>query len=454
MIATRTSALAFLCAALAMPATIARAHGREPALGHVAFHPADPDHIVVRASWGFVTTRDGGETWTWQCADAVPFDRTREDPGLAFFPSGSLVASTFDGLHRSDAAQCAWSAVGGAATDVFFTDVIRDPGTPSVAWALSSPGVTPDVVHRSDDEGRTWTAVAMPHASALTDRIRVAPSDPMRIYTSGVVPRVPDVSERVGMVLRSDDRGATFRALPIELASEERTVHVLGIDPTNADRVFARALRRVTDEVPERLLLSGDGGETWTSVLELLEIVGFAISEDGRTVWAGSWDGGLHRSTDGGLTFAALDPSLRIRCLAHRAGELWVCADDFVSGFALARSTDGGETLEPLWSFHDVVLDVGCPASTPVGALCPMFWPDLTNDLQLDGAVPPDGALLDGGVATDPGSRPGGGGCACAAIGAAPAATPRLGWAGLGLALVALIAARSNVQGRRGHGRI
>jgi len=32
----------------------------------------------------------------------------------------------------------------------------------------------------------------------------------------------------------------------------------------------------VTDETPERLLLSEDGGETWRSVLEILEIVGGA----------------------------------------------------------------------------------------------------------------------------------------------------------------------------------
>lgn len=445
--------LAGLSLALLAPAPRAHAHGREPSLGHIAFHPTDRDHIVVRATWGFITTRDGGETWTWQCADAVPFDRTREDPGLAFFPSGSLVASTFDGLFRSDPAQCAWGAVEGTPT-AFFTDVGIDPTTATSGWAISSPGATPDVVHRSDDEGLTWSEVAMPHPRALTDRIRVAPSDPMRIYTSGVVPRTKDV-ERIGMVLRSDDRGATFRALPIPLVGEERTIHVLGVDPTSADRVFARAVRRVTDEVPERLLLSEDGGETWVTVLDLLEIVGFAISEDGTTVWAGSWDGGLYRSTDGGLTFAALDPALRIRCLAQRPGELWICADDFVAGFALARSSDGGETIEPVWAFDDVVNDVGCPAETPLGTLCPMYWPDLAYDLQLDGAVPPDGSLLDGGVVrtdadVDAGSgEGGGGGCACSAAPGTGGGSSSLGALAVGVALLL-----SNARARRRHGRI
>lgn len=446
---TNTLALVAVLSIVA-PGSRALAHGREPALGHVELDPRDHAHVVVRATWGFVTTRDEGETWSWQCADAVPFDGTREDPGLAMFASGAMVAATFDGLYRSDARACSWGAVAGTPV-AYFTDVIRDPADPSIGWALASPGTVPDSVYRSDDEGVTWSVTTQPHASALTDRIRVAPSDPTRVYTSGVVPRT-DTEARVGMVLRSDDRAMSFRALPIELVGEERTIHVLGIDPMDADRVFARAVRRVTDDVPERLLLSEDGGETWRTVLEMLEIVGFAISPDGATVWAGSWDGGFSRSVDRGRTFAPLDPALRVRCLAARAGELWVCADGFVSGFAIARSTDDGETLEPLWAFHDVVDDVGCPPETPVGRLCPMYWPDLTYDLQLDGAVPPDGALLDGG--TSPmdagGDPPGGGGtCSCRVAGSATraGAPPALA------AIVSVLAALSNAARRTRHRR-
>lgn len=425
-----------------LPARAALAHGREPALGHVIFHPADPDSVVVRATWGFVTTRDGGETWTWQAADAVPFDRMREDPSMACFPSGSLIAATFDGLRRSDEAQCSWSSPSGAPTNEYVTDVILDPADLSSAWAIASPGATPDRLYRSEDDGHTWSEVATPHATALTDRIRIAPSDPMRVYTSGVVPRT-EAAPRIGMVLRSDDRGATFRAIPIELAEDERTVHLLGIDPTNADRVFARAVRRVADETPERLLLSEDGGETWSTVLELLEIVGFEVSEDGRTAWAGSWDGGLYRSTDGGLTFAALDPALRVRCLAYRPGELWVCADDFVEDFALARSTDDGDTLVPLWAYEDVVNDVGCPPGTPVGDLTPMYWPDLQFDLRLvDGGVPE----ADAGTSADAGDGSAGGeSCSCVAVGASRARAP---W--LALVLVVPLAVRA----RRWLGRI
>lgn len=413
----RRAALALVL--LLVPA-VARAHGREPSLGAIAFDPTDPDHVVVRTTWGFITTRDHGETFTWQCANAVPFDRTREDPSIAFTASGVLLASTFDGIERSDATQCAWSAPPTAPSGAFVTDVIADPTDLTVAWAIESPGATPDAIHRSIDEGAIWSSVALPHPSALTDRLRVAPSDGMRVYTSGVIPRT-DTEPRIGVVLRSDDRGETWRAIQIPLFDMERTVHLLGVDPTDADRVFARVVRPVADTTPERVLMSEDGGDTWTTVLEALEVVGFAISSDGTTAWAGSWDGGLSRSSDGGRTWSVLDAELRVRCLAWReaaspAGELWVCADGFTRGFALGLSGDGGETIAPLWVYWDVVNETGCDPSTQVGSLCPMFWPDLVTDLQLDAAIAPDGGIspgMDGSVGPAPG-----GGCGCSAAGA------------------------------------
>ena len=422
----RTTAGVMLIA-LALAPGAARAHGREPSLGLVAFDPTDPDHVVVRTTWGFITTHDHGETFTWQCAAGVPFDRTREDPSLAATRSGAMLASTFDGLFRSDPNQCAWSAPETAPQGAFVTDVVTDPTDLDVAYAIVSPGATPDAIHRSDDEGLTWSEIAQPHPDALTDRVRVAPSDAARLYTSGVIPR-SDTAPRIGVVLRSDDRGATWRSFEIPLVDTERTIHLLGVDPTSPDRVFARVLRPVADTTPERLLLSEDGGETWVSVLEILEIVGFAIASDGVTAWAGSWDGGLHRSVDGGRTWSVLDAELRVRCLAWREaatapGELWVCADGFTRGFALGLSEDRGDTIAPLWIYWDVVNDVGCDPTTPVGQLCPMYWPDLATDLQLDGAVAPDGGVpseMDGGVA--PVDRPGGCGCATAGAGAGPGA--------------------------------
>jgi photosystem II stability/assembly factor-like uncharacterized protein len=402
-----------------------RAHGVPAAVGQIAFDPRDPAHVVVRATWGLLMTRDGGRSWTWQCAAAVPFDGMREEPTIAVVPSGAVLAATFEGLVRTDPSGCRWYAPATAPRDAYVTDLALDPSAEGVVWCIESPGTRPDAIYRSDDEGNSWSRIAAPHERALTDRIRIAPSRPARLYTSGVIPRT-DTEPRRGVVLRSDDRGASWTLLPVALLEGERTVFLLGIDPTDADRLLVRAVRGPTDARPERILRSEDGGLTWASVLEIGSVGGFAMSEDGRTVWVGNRLGGLFRSRDGGRTFELLDPALRVRCLAYRPGELWVCADGFAHEFAIAVSRDAGDTLEPLWSFADVENDLGCPAETPVGTICPAYWADLLNDLMLDGGWGPDGGLpsdggghsLDAGVGGDADAGPVGGrgnGCACRA---------------------------------------
>ncbi len=449
------AALAILAVSFALTPSAARAHGREPSVGQLEFDPSDEAHIVARATWGFVTTRDGGETWTWQCAQSVPFDRTREDPNFTIVASGRLLAGTFDEIVRSDPRACAWTP-DPTIRGVYVVDVQRDPVMPTRAWALASSGRVPDVVWRSDDEGATWEMAGEPHVDALSDRIRVAPSDPMRLYASGVIPRVGDTPAQ-GLVLRSDDGGATWAPHPIDLLLDadttrrwnERTIHVMAVDPTNADRVFARTVRGVTDEIPERVLVSDDGALTWREVARRTEIVGLVISPDGRRLWLGSWDGGLLRSVDGGETWTTLDEEERVRCLAYRettagARELWMCIEGFTGAFAIGRSLDEGETFEPMWRFEDSSADVGCPAGTPVGDTCPMFWPDQQFDLMLtDGAVPDAG--MDGGSGPP---TPAPSTCACRASG-----RPRTGGAAA-IALVVAIAARVRARSRRAASRL
>ncbi len=167
----------------------------------------------------------------------------------------------------------------------------------------------------------------------------------------------------------------------------------------------------------------------------LPEITGVAISEDGTHVWAGSWYGGFVRSDDRGRTFETLDATLRVRCLSYRVGELWVCTDDVTGPFALGRSTDLGVTIDPLWTFRDSVNDVGCPACTQVGEICPGYWPDVEFDLGLPTAADalpsdpdaaasacfdgsrPDAGPMDGGSGPAPSST-----CGCAT--SAPAEMP------------------------------
>jgi MYXO-CTERM domain-containing protein len=400
--------LALLCAVPLVPA-VARAHGRQPSLGQIAFDPSDPQHLVIRGTWAFLTSRDDGAHYTWTCALAVGYDRTIEDPRVAVLASGRVLAGTFDGLSRSDPSGCSYELVTDpAVAGLLVIDVVRDPAVPSSVWVATSPGDRPNTILFSTDEGATFETRGSFPMGTLIERVVVAPSDPSRVYVSGVTLRTTSDPRR-GYVWRSTDGGRTFMATEIPLIDVDRTdygernVHVMAVDPTNPDVVFARTVRRTTDNMVERLLRSEDGGATFHEVAAMGEITGVVVSDDGTHVWAGSWYatdasmgvvGGLHRSDDRGQTFSALDPTLAVRCLAYRTGELWVCTDDVAGPFALGRSTDLGQTLTPLWTFSDATNDVGCGTCSQVGTLCPAYWPDVEFDLGLPtsttDALPPD----------------------------------------------------------------
>lgn len=372
--------LALAALGLASHATIAHAHGRPPQIEHVAFDPSDPDHIVLSATFGLIATRDGGASWRWNCAASFGADPTQEDPDVVVAGEGAVVITTFDGVVRGEADLCDYTYPEDVVRDIFVVDVAPDPVDAAALWGLVSSGVAADRVVRSADSGRTWATVGAPIEEILTERILVAPSDPARVYVSGAIPPAGDVL-RQAFLLRSDDGGETFTATEIELVNGERLPYVVGVDPTNPDRVFVRMARGNVDPRNDRLLYSDDGGRTFTSVLELAQMRGFAISPDGRTVWAGSSTGqGVWIARDGSVAFEQVS-DLDVRCLEARGDALWLCVDQIAEGFALGRSIDGGATVDEVLRFQDVEELVECPRCSGSGITCPAWIPDLRADL-------------------------------------------------------------------------
>lgn len=439
--------------ALLCIASVAHAHGRPPFLGDIAFHPTDPDVIVVRATWGLVISDDGGETWGWSCAAVTGADPTREDPPIVVTPSGAVLLGTFSGLARSSSDRCDYERP--AELDgQFIIDLYARPADPGVIWAVATSGVDADTIWRSDDEGATWSMVGAPIDDILVERVRAAPSDASRVYLSGAIPvmsirydgGVPDggptTTERTGWFLRSSDAGETYERVEIPLMEGERNVHLLAVDPTDADRVLVRITKRSIDPTEERVLLTEDGGDSWTTVAMARYVSGAAFSDDGQSAWVTSRIvDGLFRSTDAGRTFSQVQ-RLSLPCLEVRGDEVWVCVDELADGFALGRSTDAGDTLDEVLRFDEIYDLIPCSRCTAVGFVCPMWLPDLAYDLRLDGGSPdlPDGGVtgaprdagvcvedgmdagpgtspMDGGLDGGPTGEPPPEGCGCRAAG-------------------------------------
>lgn len=440
----RALLLLLLGCVLALP-TVAHAHGREPSVGLVTFDRSDPDHIVMRTTWALLESYDGGASWFWRCAVAVGYERTTEDPPVVIASDGTILAGIFDRLVRGDAEGCSFAPSRDEDVDnLYLIDLIDGPEAPQVTYGVTSPGDQPNTVLRSADDGASWAVLGTPNDEVLLERVRLAPSDPSRVYVSGAIPARGGM-ERRALFFRSEDGGRTYTEIAIPLQGAERTVHVLAVDPTDPDRVLVRMVRLVTDEEPERLLISEDGGESFQTAASLLEITGLTFSDDGSQVWVGGWDGAFLRSDAGGAagTFepVAGQEALRVRCLSYRpgatpgTGELWVCVDELRYDYALGVSTDGGSTLERRWGFADARIDTGCPACSAVGGICPTYWPDVVFDLGLpdegpafDAGVcdggPLDGGGLDAGVGAE--AEPPTEGCGCRAQRARSPALPLL----------------------------
>ena len=198
------------------------------------------------------------------------------------------------------------------------------PDQPNVFYT----GATDGGVWKSTDYGRTWNPIFDDQATQSIGAIAIARSDSNTIYVaSGEGLHRPDLSVGDG-IYRSTDAGKTWKHLGLR---DGQQIPALAIDPTNARRLFAAVLGHPYGPSAERgIYRSGDGGESWTKVLEKNESTGGSDvvidPKNPQIVYASLWDarlapwedknsyegtsGGLFKSTDGGTTWKQLKNGL------------------------------------------------------------------------------------------------------------------------------------------------
>lgn len=395
----------------------ARANGRYPAAGLIALDPSDPKHIVVRATYGVISTDDDGATWRWVCEQSVGFS-DNEDPMVAITKNGTILAGVFKGLSASTDRGCSYTFAGGALADRYVVDLSTEKESPDHALAILSNGIGGGKfetrVFESLDDGATWTqaGVDLPQ-DFLGLSIDAAPSDPQRLYASGRY-GAPDYP---GAIERSDDRGATWTRLDIPGSDDKHPPYLSAIDPSDPDRVYVRL------DTPEAdlLVVSDDAGLTWKTAFEGTgALLGFALSPDGATVAVGGDKDGLWTAPKDTLAFTKVS-ELEVRCLTWSPDRLYACANEFKDGFHVGYSTNAGKTFTAFEHLASVC-PMECPAGTPTKELCADPWGlvSLTIDATSCGESPDGGATggaggtsTGGGGAGGAGSGGAGGGCGC-----------------------------------------
>src|SRR5882672_10755571 len=205
-----------LAAGIGLRPSDAFANGRFPGADQLVVDPRDPGHLLVRATFGFVETRDAGQNWRWICEEIVGQIGTA-DPSIAITGDGSnVVAVPFDGVAVSHDGGCTWSRAPAPLAAQLAVDSTLDPTDPAGLFVLTStndPGADAGsafefltLVVETKDNAHTWAAVGTPlPRDFIATTIEVAPSDPDRFYVGGVV-GIPSAAA----IERSVDHGKTW----------------------------------------------------------------------------------------------------------------------------------------------------------------------------------------------------------------------------------------------------
>jgi photosystem II stability/assembly factor-like uncharacterized protein len=238
-----------------------------------------------------------------------------------------------------------------------------------------------DGVYKSVDAGRSWTHVGLPDSQHIA-RIVIDPTDP-NVVLVAALGHVYGPNEERG-VFRTTDGGATWTKV---LYKDARTGAIeLAADPDNPRTVFAamwemqRTPWSMSSGGPgSGLYKSTDGGVTWAAVSghglpeTVLGKIGVAVAAGtgGQRVFAlvEAEGGGLFRSDDGGATWRMVNSEHLLWSRAWYFTKLWVHPTKpdgvYIAGNSFWVSTDAGVTFQrgvmPGGDNHDLWINPKMP---------------------------------------------------------------------------------------------
>jgi photosystem II stability/assembly factor-like uncharacterized protein len=249
------------------------------------------------------------------------------DPGD---PSHILLGTSAGQLFVSRDGGNSWAAFAhlGAGDDYVLDHIIFDPVHPDTIYVAGWSLYNNDEggVLRSDDGGHTWRALPMTHGKSVR-ALAIAPSDHNTLVIGAL-----------DGVFRSRDGGATWARISPENHAEIKNIEAVAIDPVNPDVIYAG-----TFHLPWK---TEDGGQSWHSIQQgmLLDSDVFSIVIDPNrpaTVYVSACSG-IYKSVNAGKLFS------RIKGIPHSAIRTRVLKQDPRRPAVLYAGTTGG-----LWKTFD-----------------------------------------------------------------------------------------------------
>ena len=388
-----------LTAALAV-STTAAANGRFPRAGRLLEAPSNPQQLTLAATFGLLLTQDGGANWRYVCEASFADTDLQTDPVVALSSDGVLLAGIYASVARASADACDFEKTLGHSNREAVPDFTLAASVPGRVLAaqvsLLEGGTSQNQLYQSDNDARSWSLLGpiLPSSIRTVATIDVAPSDAERVYVSGLDP------DGAGVLLRSDDGGQTFEALPIPTdAAHDEVPYIAAVDPENADALYVRTDQWAFDPMEQvanandALLYSDDGGRHFTELLRKPgKLFGFTFSPDRTELLLGYGDPveagggrltdanalGIYRAPKGSNAFEKRYAG-SVGCLTWTEQGLYVCTLEADTGFSLGftPNTDFDlakpADLQPVLRLRDVLGPLDCAADTS-GSICRNYW--------------------------------------------------------------------------------
>lgn len=402
----------------------ARGNGRPPATTGVHTQPGASTDIYLSSTFGLLISRDDGCSFRWICEGNIGYGGMF-DPKYAVTADGTIFATTFNGLRVSRDGGCSFTT---ATEDAPKADPGRfagkwvdaiELGPDGELWVATAASGDDNDLYRSTDGGRTFVARGRNSPTMWWKSVKVAPSQPARVYISGY--QVSSAADDGGLAppitqaFRSDDGGDTWSPpLPLDGVALHTTplVTVEAVDPGNPDRLYLRS-SGANPPGGDRLYRSTDGGQAWTEVLVTTDPINRVLLLAGGEVLVATTMSGLYRSADGVAPLAPVPGAPKTACLDQRGdGTLLACGTNWDPDFkALARSADG-LTWTKTFRFAELAGPVSCPVGSPQHDMCEaQLWPSLREQFGAAAPACAGGAVDAGAIGPDARGGGGAGGC-------------------------------------------
>lgn len=306
----------------------------------IQLHPKNPDILYVTTNDYIYKSRDGGKTWA-NISKGMSHSRVIAMAVDPSYPATIYAGTKGDAVYKSYDGGQRWTSMRSGLDDATISSVVNqfvfDPYDSNHIFVATTMGI-----FETKSGGGNWI------------KRMEGMKEVLMVITLGMDPTRPAIlyAGTSGGVYKSVNEAGHWEKVnnglvPAEMIKSSRALNVTAIhvDPFEPETAYAATLAG--------LFKTTNGAKSWVRIGESLAdqmIIAMILDRSRKGVVYITGRDGVHRSTDGGMTWKTLNngfATTNVRSIAQSETD----PDVFyagTNGSGLYRSRDAGETWEPM----------------------------------------------------------------------------------------------------------